>query len=255
MREPRVYTRQALDGGAEITLEASPARHLLKVLRLDRDAPLRLFNGDGIEFTARLTLASRDAVRARVLEISAREDPPELPLNLYLGISKGERMDFAIQKAVELGVSRIRPLFCSRSVVQLKGERLQRRLEHWQGVLVGACEQSGRCRLPQLDAPLDLPRAMAEPSGADCRLVLHQRGAQSLDRLQKPQQAVDLLIGPEGGLEQTELELAGGFGFKALRLGPRVLRTETAPLAALAAIQMLWGDFRSDESGQFSAIS
>jgi len=245
MRAPRVYTTQDLESGDEITLETAPARHLLKVLRLGREAPLRLFNGDGREFAARLTRASKDAVQARVLEASAGEKPPALPLNLYLGISKGERMDFAIQKAVELGVSRIQPLFCARSVVQLKRERLQRRLTHWHGVLIGACEQSGRCRLPQLDAPLDLPQALSQPSEADCRLLLHHQGARSLDQFHRPRRAVDLLIGPEGGLEQAELELAGGFGFTALRLGPRVLRTETAPLAALAAVQMLWGDFRA----------
>jgi 16S rRNA (uracil1498-N3)-methyltransferase len=245
MREPRVYTSQDLESGKEITLEAGSAHHLLKVLRLSKDARLRLFNGDGREYGARLTLASKEAVLVDILEMTAEEAPPPLPLKLYLGISKGERMDFAIQKAVELGVSGIHPMFCARSVVQLKGERLQRRMEHWRGVLIGACEQSGRCLLPNLVEPSDFPTALTQTDKADCRLVLHHRAARSLDELPSPKRGVDLLIGPEGGLESAELELAIGLGFSPLRLGPRVLRTETAPLAALAAIQMLWGDFKS----------
>jgi 16S rRNA (uracil1498-N3)-methyltransferase len=245
MREPRVYTPQALDSGTEIILEAGPARHLTSVLRLGENAALRLFNGNGRDYSARLSQVSKGAVRARVLDAGDEEPPAALPLNLYLGISRGERMDFAIQKAVELGVTRIRPLSCGRSVVQLKGERLQRRMEHWRGVLVGACEQSGRNRLPALDPPQSLPGSLASASAADCRLLLDHRGACSLEQLQRPGHGVDLLIGPEGGLEQDERELAAAHGFTALRLGPRVLRTETAPLAALAAIQMLWGDFRS----------
>jgi len=248
MREPRVYTPQDLASGKEITLEAGPARHLLRVLRLAKGAPLRLFNGDGREFSARLTLAAKEGVRAQPLELINEEAQDVLPLQLYLGISKGERMDFAMQKAVELGVTAIQPLFCARSVVQLKGERLQRRLQHWRGIIIGACEQSGRCRLPELAPPLKLPDALGRSSDADCRLLLHHQGARGLDQLPVPSRGVDLLIGPEGGLEPGERDLALRSGFTALRLGPRVMRTETAPLAALAAIQMLWGDFRGNYS-------
>jgi len=243
MREPRVHTANDLTTGSEITLEPGPARHLLKVLRLGPNAPLKLFNGDGGEFAARLIHADKDRVTAKIEAKLAFEPPPSLPLLLLIGISKGERMDFAIQKAVELGVSRIQPLFCGRSVVQLKGERLQRRLDHWRGIIIGACEQSGRCRLPDLHPPTKLNTALDQSLGYDCRLVLHHKGAKALKELDAPKKAVALLIGPEGGLTPAELQLAQNAGFIPLRLGPRVLRTETAPLAALAAIQTLWGDF------------
>jgi len=152
-------------------------------------------------------------------------------------------MDFAIRKAVELGVTGITPLFTARSVVRLQGERLQRRIDHWRGLVVSACEQSGRCRLPQLAPPHPLQESLQGADG-DLRLVLHHRGEGGLEQLGPPQRGIDLLIGPEGGLEAVEIGLAREQGFIPVRLGPRIMRTETAPLAALAAIQMLWGDFR-----------
>lgn len=248
MREPRVYTEQTLESEREIELQPGAAQHLTQVLRLGVGAPLRLFNGDGREFQARLSAAGKAGVRVEVLDLVATEDPARLPLNLYLGVSKGERMDFAIQKAVELGVTRIRPLFSTRSVVQLTGGRLQRRLEHWRGVINSACEQCGRNRLPELEHPHPLPKVLVEQASADCRLVLHHGAETSLDRVTPPETAVDLLVGPEGGLAPGELELARSEGFTPLRLGPRIMRTETAPLAALAAIQTLWGDYRSPDA-------
>lgn len=221
------------------------ARHLLKVLRMRPGAPLRLFNGNGLEFLASLGEISGDAVKAHVEVLSRSEPEPTLPLNLLLGVSKGERMDFAIGKAVELGVTAITPLFAGRSVVRLQGERLQRRMAHWHGLVVSACEQSGRCRLPRLDVPQPLTAALGESETVgDLRLLLHHRGETGLDRLTGPRRGIDLLVGPEGGLEAAEIDLARRRGFLALRLGPRIMRTETAPLAALAAIQTLWGDFR-----------
>ena len=243
MREPRVYTDQTLESGLRVHLEPTTGHHLLKVLRLRLDAPLRLFNGDGREFQGRLSAISGNSVSATI-EVLSRSDPePSLQLNLLLGVSRGERMDFAIRKAVELGVTGISPLVTTRSVVRLKGERLQRRTAHWHGLVVSACEQSGRCRLPHLAPQQSLAAAM-ENSGSDLRLLLYHRGDTGLEQLATPQRGVDLLVGPEGGLDEAEIRLSGERGFIPVRLGPRIMRTETAPLAALAAIQMLWGDFR-----------
>jgi len=243
MREPRIFTEQPLQSGRQLLLESVPSRHLLKVLRLKADAPLRLFNGDGREFHARLIDTAKQGASVEVRELAAEEPEVSLKLGLFIGISKGERMDFAIQKAVELGVTRIQPLFTKRSMVQLKGERLARRMDHWRSVIVSACEQSGRCRLPLLGDAVDLPTGLAE-SGAERKLVLYHRGETGLHGMLPPCAGVDLLIGPEGGLDPTEIDLAQRHGYTPVRLGPRVMRTETAPIAALAAIQTLWGDFR-----------
>jgi 16S rRNA (uracil1498-N3)-methyltransferase len=240
---PRVHTVQPLAPDQEATLEPGPSRHLLRVLRLRPGARLELFDGAGAEYAAELLPASAAAARVRVLEQTRREPPPPLTLTLLLGVSKGERMDFALQKAVELGVTELRPLFAGRSVVQLDGERLQRRLEHWRAVVLAACEQSGRCRLPELFPAVPLREALGA-SAADLRLVLDPQATTPLPRLPPPRHGVALLVGPEGGLEAAELAQARAQGFQPARLGPRVLRTETAPLAALAAIQTLWGDFR-----------
>ncbi len=245
MRQPRVYTGQQLDPGREIELEPATARHLGRVLRLEPGDLLRVFNGNGAEYLACMKLVSKNAARAEILDLAASEQAAKLHLKLLIGISRGERMEFAIQKAVELGVNSIHPLQCTRSVVQLRGERLERRLAHWRAVVISACEQSGRCHLPVITAPAALPPTLNDCK-ADCRLVLHHQGSNSLDRIAQPSASVDLLIGPEGGLAPAELALAQNLGFSPLRLGPRVMRTETAPLAALSAIQMLWGDFRSD---------
>lgn len=243
MREPRIFTDQPLQAGQQLLLEAVPSRHLLKVLRLKANAPLRLFNGDGREFHARLVDAGKQGASVEVRDIAAEEAEAALELGLFIGVSKGERMDFAIQKAVELGVTRIQPLFTKRSMVQLKGERLARRMEHWRSVIISACEQSGRCRLPMLGDAANLLAGL-DDSRTDRKLVLYHRGEIGLHGMAPPQCGVDLLIGPEGGLDPTEIDLARRHGYIPVRLGPRVMRTETAPIAALAAIQALWGDFR-----------
>ncbi len=243
MRETRIYTEQALAAGMQVQLEEQPSRHLSSVLRLRPNAPLRLFNGDGNEWQA--YLLSNDSHQASVrVEQNLRSEPPaQLEITLILGISKGERMDFAIQKAVELGVSAILPIFSARSVVQLDGQRLARRQQHWQRAAVSACEQSGRCRVPQVSDASKLHAAL-NACCAGLKLLLHHRGSHRLQHLAPPKQGIDLLIGPEGGLSSAEIDAAEAAGFLPVKLGPRILRTETAPLAALAAMQMLWGDFR-----------
>ncbi len=246
MRIPRIHHPAPLREGEALLLGESASRHLLQVLRLRPGAELRLFDGAGGEHRA--TLLAREGRRARVTVGSpypdggARESPLEIVL--AQGVSRGERMDYTLQKAVELGVSRIVPLFTRRSTVRLSGERLERRRRHWQGILVHACEQCGRRHLPVLDPPQELESwANALPDAA-LRLLLDAEADTGLARLAPPDGTILLLAGPEGGLDPRERRLLYERGFQGLRLGPRILRTETAALAALAALQALWGDFR-----------
>lgn len=243
MRQTRVFIEHPLHQGERVVLPASPARHLTQVLRLTVGDPVTLFNGDGYDYACRLVSAERGGTTAVVVEW-ASEPEPALPLEIHLalGISKGERMDYAIQKAVELGVGRLTPLFTERSQVRLEGARLQRRMEHWQGILIAACEQSGRRRLPELDRALGLEDWLDGEPGARF-FLLDPQAESSLTRIEPPAGRIGLLVGPEGGLSPAERELARRRGCQGVRLGPRILRTETAPLAAIAVAQALWGDF------------
>jgi 16S rRNA (uracil1498-N3)-methyltransferase len=241
MRIQRVYTDQPLRPGGEITLEEEPSHHLHHVLRLQAGDGVRLFN-DGREYAA--TLGQVDKYGASVLlhELLREEPAPPLGIHLLLGISRGERMDYALQKATELGVTRITPVFTRRCVVKLNEKKQAGRMGHWHKILINACEQSGRCRLPRLDAPLEVGAAVAEHRDGTA-LLLDHRGEKTLLQITRPQAQVVILVGPEGGLHAEERQQAMAQGFTGVRLGPRVMRTETAPLAAIAAIQTLWGDF------------
>ena len=243
MRLTRVYVDLDLEAGQTLDLPPGPAQHLVQVLRLRPGDPLEVFNGDGRDFPAQVLIAHRHGVQIRLEAPGKPEPDPPLSIHLGIGISKGDRMDFALQKAVELGVTTLSPLFAGRAVVRLEGERLDKRLDHWRGVTIAACEQSGRRRLPTLNPaqPLAAWLSLNHPSP----LLLDHRAARTLPSLAAPGPALTLLIGPEGGLTPAERDLAYGVGFTGVRLGPRILRTETAPLAALAIAQALWGDLRS----------
>jgi 16S rRNA (uracil1498-N3)-methyltransferase len=240
MRTPRVYVDMALAAGAPLTLPAAQSQHLILVLRLASGDPVILFNGDGRDYAAHLLDAHRTRT-AVACEAPGDEEPiPALRIHLGLGVSKGERMDFALQKAVELGVDRVTPLFTGRSVVRLDPERLAKRHAHWAGVMIGACEQSGRRRLPVLGQATRLEDWLAQ--GQPAGVLLDHRSATPLPALRAPAGDMTLLVGPEGGLSADERAVARAAGFTGVRLGPRILRTETAPLAAIAVIQALWGD-------------
>ncbi len=243
MRENRLYTDQGLSLGQRITLEPRPAKHAAQVLRLSSGDRLTVFNGDGQDYLAQIEACTRQSVVVQILDLSEPEPPPRLAITLALGVSRGERMDLALQKAVELGVSAIQPLFSTRTVVRLSGDRLAKRTRHWQAVVIAACEQSGRRRLPELAPAI----ALLDWLGKEQRggILLHHAAERSLPELLAPGADLVLLIGPEGGLAPEERDYAQARGFTPVRLGPRVLRTETAPLAAIAAIQTLWGDFRA----------
>lgn len=236
---PRLYIQHPLSPGADVELAPGPLRHVT-ALRLRQGDEVTLFDGSGPEHSAVLLRVTRDSV---VVRVGARRDVDrESPVSivLALGISAGDRMDYALQKATELGVSRVVPLATERSVVRLGGTRADRRLLHWQGVAAAACEQCGRNRLPDVSPVQDFDAFVAaRPPGL--KLLLAPEGSRRLKDLERHGE-VTLLIGPEGGLSPREREAALAYGFEPLRLGPRVLRTETAPVAAIAALQALWGD-------------
>ncbi|MEW6037229.1 MAG: 16S rRNA (uracil(1498)-N(3))-methyltransferase [Pseudomonadota bacterium] len=240
MRVSRLYLPAPLAAGAEVVLAEERAHYLRTVLRLRRGFELTVFNGEGGEFAARIGACHREEVSLTVGEYRSVDRESVLDVQLGLGISRGERMDLAIQKAVELGVGAITPLFSERCVVQLDAERKAQRLEHWRRVVWAACEQSGRNRVPDVLEPRSLDAWL--PAAAGLRIFLDPHAARSLRELEPPAGTVTLLSGPEGGFSDAERDAAVAAAFTPVRLGPRVLRTETAALAALAAIQTLWGD-------------
>lgn len=237
MRIPRVFVDLPLAVGQQVPLPREARQHMERVLRLKPGHPVIAFNGQGGQFAAELLGGGRLSLLA--FEDVERESP--LAVRLIQGISKGERMDVTLQKATELGATRISPVTTARSVVRLDEERAERRLGRWSGILQSACEQCGRNRLPRLDEPARLESVLTEPKGQATRIVLAPEGSASLTELDRPA-ALEVLIGPEGGLSDEEIALAIQSGFTAVRMGPRILRTETAGLAILAAAQTLWGD-------------
>jgi len=243
MNQPRFYCREALSPGAHIDLPEPVARHAVRVLRLPPGAAVVLFDGRGGEYDARIERIERDRVVAALGAWRDVERESGLAVTLIQAVQAGEKMDYTVQKAVELGVSHIVPVDSRRSVTRLSGERAARRVAHWQGVAAAACEQCGRNQVPQL-APLErLENWLARPASGPLRLILAPDAEQALVDL-PPVTNVQMLIGAEGGLDPQEIVVAQQVGFKAVRMGPRILRTETAGLAALAAMQALWGDFR-----------
>lgn len=241
MRAPRIYTEQPLAAGTQVALAAGPAHHIAKVLRMQPRQPLLLFNGDGCEYAAHIAAIDKRDVIVNVDGATAVERESPLAVHLGIAISKGERMDWVVQKAVELGVTDITPLVSERVEVRLQGERADKKLQHWQGVAIAACEQCGRSRLPRLHSIAPFHEWLGNVQ-AERKFVLHHRSPQPLQTHEARPRSAALLIGPEGGLSAAEIASADHAGFAELQLGPRVLRTETAPLVALSVLQYLWGD-------------
>lgn len=237
---PRLYVPAELSVGETLTLPEGPARHVTRVLRMVEGAPLMLFDGQGREAGVRLADVSRKhtAVRIEALWQGSGESP--LAVHLGQAISKGDRMDYAIQKAVELGVAAITPLYTERGDVRLKGDREEKKLAHWQAVAASACEQCGRAVVPPIYPPIALDEWLVERQ-EPLRLMLHLATGNAFNQQPRPD-AVALLIGPEGGLSETDVSAAVASGFTPLTLGPRVLRTETAPVVALTLLQHHFGD-------------
>ena len=242
MRINRIYHNTSLQSGQRIDLDERASHHLAKVLRQQPGDSLILFNGDGRQYPAEITAIDKKRVTVLIGEPQVPLTESPLAIHLGIAISKGDRLEWVLQKATELGATAITPLFSERTEFKLKGERLEKKLQHWQQIIVSACEQCGRNSLPQLHSPQSAMQ-WSESVQADRKLVLHHRSDGSLDPADTVHSTA-LLIGPEGGLSELEIQHAERNGFQPLTLGPRVLRTETAPLAAIAVLQSLWGDFR-----------
>jgi 16S rRNA (uracil1498-N3)-methyltransferase len=247
MNLPRFFCPQPLSANTRIDLPENAARHACRVLRLRAGDGLVLFDGCGGDYSARIAEVARERVSVDLLEWRNVEREAPISITLVQALQSGEKMDLTVQKAVELGVQRIVPVTSRRGVVRLEGERALRRVEHWRGVVVSACEQSGRNRVPEVSSLESLERWLGKPVGVRVRRLMLAPGAETtLDRIEPlaAGEQIELLIGAEGGLAPDEMEKAALAGFVSVRLGPRILRTETAGLAALAVIQCLWGDFR-----------
>lgn len=242
---PRFYCCEALSPGALIDLPEPVARHAVRVLRLPPGAAMVLFDGQGGEYEAHIEHIDKNRVVVQLGDWRDIERESKLSVTLVQAVQAGEKMDFTIQKAVELGIAHIVPVDSRRSVTRLSGERAAKRVAHWQGVAVSACEQCGRNRVPVVEPLEKLEHWLARPTQPGLRLMLAPDAECLLVDL-PPARDVQLLIGAEGGLDPQEMVVAKQAGFQAVRLGPRVLRTETAGLAALAALQALWGDFRGE---------
>lgn len=240
MRLSRLYLPQPLRAGAEFKLNETSAHYVRHVLRLKNGASLIIFNGEGGEYSATIKQATKHGVIIEVGEWCDRHVESALKIGLGLCVSRGERMDFALQKAVELGVDAVSPIISQRTVVQLNDERSQKRRQHWQRIVESACEQCGRNFVPQVAPIQPFDSWLATTEGT--KLILDSRSDQTLHQVKRPEKQVVLLSGPEGGFTETERTMAIESEFKSVRLGPRVLRTETAAIAAIAAIQTLWGD-------------
>ena len=241
MRISRLYTPLPLSTHQTIELDDDNAHYVRTVLRLKKDAKIILFNGQGGEYLATVFEVNRKSVQIAIEQYSDRSVESPLHLTLGLGIARGDRMDFSVQKSVELGVNHITPLCTERCVVQFNAEKKSQRLSHWQKIAQHAAEQSGRTMLPPLADISLLTDWINHQHGL--KVFLDPYAKTSLAELSPINHQVTLLTGPEGGFANSERELAIAAGFIPVRLGSRILRTETASLAALAAVQMLWGDF------------
>ena len=244
MRDIRIYTDVPLAVSAIVVLSKEASHHLLRVLRCRRDDGITLFNGQGGSYTGRISSVSLGVAEVEIRDFIPDTDEPPLRVTLALGISRGLHMDYALQKSVELGVSAIVPLFTERGNVKLDNKRMETRMEHWKKIIIHACEQSGRNSLPALVAPRSLDEWLDGDANAT-RLLLAPAAGQTLGDIARVNvREISVLAGPEGGLTDAEQAAAAKRGYIPVRLGPRTLRTETAAVAAVTALQVLWGDLR-----------
>lgn len=239
---PRFYCSQPLTPGATLDLPEEAAHHATRVLRLKEGDHVRLFDGHGGQWLCRITRLKPTAhVALESFEEASRESP--LRISLAQSLPMGDKMDWIIQKSVELGVAHLQPLAARRSVIRLSGEKAEKRARHWQNVAISACEQSGRSEVPIVADLLDLPQYLGRPgTDNERRLILVPGAGTRLRDMPPPAGPVTVLIGPEGGFEDSEVQMACSVGFQPVSLGPRILRTETAGPAVLSALMVLWGD-------------
>ncbi len=242
MSAPRIFSPTPLSAQADVTVSGSPARHISKALRMQPGDTVILFDGRGLEYPSTITSVAKSAIE---LHTSDAHDPgteSALEIELWQGVSKGSRMDTVIQKATEMGVSRIRPIYSQYGVVKLDNERANKRVEHWQEIAISACEQSGRVKIPEILPVEKLEHALKNISSDDCALMLTPDAESSLKQWVNQTGKIILLIGPEGGFSQAEQQLAKEHHVQTTAMGRRVMRTETAPIAALSILQFMSGD-------------
>jgi 16S rRNA (uracil1498-N3)-methyltransferase len=244
MRLNRIFCEGPLSSGAAIDLPSAGAYHVARVLRMREGAPLSVFDGGGLEFRAEIIRVDGDQVTIKLGDQTLGTSESPLKITLVQGVSRSERMDWTLQKATELGVAAIAPVLTARSVVRLDEKQAVKKQAHWRGIVVGACEQCGRAKIPAVATPTTLRDYLANVRKDGLRLVLSPSAPGSLVGLSSMPSKVELLIGPEGGLDDDELHAAQKAGFMPVRLGPRVLRTETAAVVALSVLQGLWGDLQ-----------
>lgn len=243
MRLSRLYLDTALATQQTITLHGERLNYIANVLRLKSGTDITVFNGEGGEYLATITDIAKRSATLEIKDFSDIDVESALSITLVQGISRGERMDFTLQKATELGVARIIPVFSQRCSVNLKGERLEKRLQHWRGIVISACEQSGRNTIPFVEKAQNLDDFL-EQENSHNGILLDPTATRGLNEI-SPDKAVTILIGPEGGFDDRERQHAYANAFRGVQLGPRVLRTETAAVASISAMQALWGDFQS----------
>ncbi|MDE2090381.1 MAG: 16S rRNA (uracil(1498)-N(3))-methyltransferase [Gammaproteobacteria bacterium] len=243
MRIPRIFHPEPLRDQRQVELSAAAAKHISAVLRLKTGVPLVLFDGSGFEFEAVLEKSDKKHALVSIARMHGPAVESPLRVTLAQGISRGERMDYTVQKAVELGVAGIIPVLTERSVVRLDEKSASRKQQHWQHVVISACEQSGRVHLPQVQPPVSLGTFLASRQPAHLKLLLDPQADMTVSQLlNPPNNDVLLLVGPEGGLDDAERDAAKRAGFLGVQLGPRILRTETAALVTLSLLQGRWGD-------------
>lgn len=241
MRIPRIYQAEKLFVGLELQLSSEPANHLVKVLRTPVGAFFYIFNEQDGEYKAKVVSIVKNQVMVQLLESVPNASESPLFIELGQGIARGEKMDFVIQKAVELGVNQITPLITERCGVKLNSERWEKRVQHWKKVAIAACEQSGRCKIPTIQTPQPIYNWITNLSNS-FKLILNPHKGKHLKELIMPTQPISILIGPEGGLTNEEILYAEKNAFINLNLGPRILRTETAGLITIALLQAYFGD-------------
>ncbi|MDG0968420.1 MAG: 16S rRNA (uracil(1498)-N(3))-methyltransferase [Porticoccaceae bacterium] len=241
MRTPRVYSKQSIKIGQQLSLDKSACNYLASALRMTEGQQIHLFNGEGGEYKAEILKLNKNKGSVLVTQFILADRESPLQIHLAIGISRGERMDWLVQKATELGVQQVTPLFTGRTEVKLSEARVEKKRGHWQKIAISACEQCQRNTIPIIHKPLNFDQWLRAPEKGH-KVVLHHRTEKTIAQLQNSPSQLMLLVGPEGGLSDTEINAALASGYIAAKIGPRVLRTETAPLAAISIAQSLWGD-------------
>lgn len=242
MRSIRIYQNSELSPGVTASLDESATRHIGQVLRMSVGDEVVLFNGNGFDYPARITNISKKHIEVHLQAVVNNDTESGLIVHLFQGISKGDRMDTAIQKSVELGVNFITPIICEHTVARTSRERTDKKLAHWMNIIINACEQSGRAKLPELLPVESFESAINDTEPAQT-LMLHPNQLISVSNVPLEKRRINLLIGPEGGFSEHEIKVAEDKCVRLVSMGKRILRTETAPVAALSVLQSRFGDY------------